>query len=105
MTRDLNFNPPGGPTRRPTTGTHSGTNCGCQNESSFLGPFLEPKSGPQDFTLASINKTTGQQHWPSPLVSTSGRQHWPGPLAAYYKHVGNDDANDVDDDDNDDDAN
>jgi hypothetical protein len=65
----------------------------------ILGPLLEPKSRPQDFTLASINNTTGQQHWPSPLVSTTGRQHWPGPLAAYYKHVGNDDANDVDDDD------
>ena len=49
--------------------------------------------------LASTNNTTGQQHWPSPLVSTTGRQHWPGPLAACYKHVGNDDSNDVDDDD------
>jgi hypothetical protein len=53
--------------------------------------------------LASTNNTTGQQHWPSPLVSTTGRQHWPGPLAACYKHVGNDDAHDVDDDDNGDD--
>ena len=53
--------------------------------------------------LASTNHTTGQQHCPSPLVSTTGRQHWPVPLAAGYKHVGHDDANDVDDDDNGDD--
>jgi hypothetical protein len=53
--------------------------------------------------LASTNNTTGQQHWPSPLVSTTGRQHWPGPLAPCSKHVGNVDANDVDDDDNGDD--
>jgi hypothetical protein len=53
--------------------------------------------------LASTNHTTGQQHCPSPLVSTTGRQHWPVPLAAGYKHVGNDDVNDVDDDDNGDD--
>ena len=53
--------------------------------------------------LASTISTTGQQHWPPPLVSTTGRQHWPGPLAACYKHISNDDANDVDDDDNGDD--
>jgi hypothetical protein len=50
--------------------------------------------------LASNNNTTGQQLWPSPLVSTTGRQHWPGPLVPCYKHVGNVDANDVDHDDN-----
>ena len=50
--------------------------------------------------LASSNNTTGQQHWPSPLVSTTVPQNWPGSLAACYKHVSNDDANDVDDDGN-----
>jgi hypothetical protein len=50
--------------------------------------------------LASSNNTTGQQHWPSPLVSTIGRQHWPAPLAPCYKHVGNVDADDDDHADN-----
>ena len=49
--------------------------------------------------LTPLARTTGQHHWPAAI----GRQHWPGPLAAYYKHVGNDDAHDVDDDDNGDD--
>ena len=89
----------GNPKRRPKTGTHSGTNCWCRNGSLILGPFLEPKSWLQDFNLASTNNTTGQQHCTSPLVSTTSRQHWPVPLAAGYKHVGHDDANDVDDDD------
>jgi hypothetical protein len=53
--------------------------------------------------LASTISTTGQQHWPPPLVSTTGRQHWPGPLTACYKHISNDDANEVDDEDNGDD--
>ena len=37
--------------------------------------------------LASTMNTTGQQHWPPPLVSTTSRHHWPGPLATCFKHV------------------
>jgi len=53
--------------------------------------------------LADTINSTSKQHRPLPLVSTAGRHHWPGPLAACSKHVGNDNAIDVDDDVNDDD--
>jgi hypothetical protein len=55
-------------------------------------------------TLARTINTTGQQHWPPPLVSTPGRHHWPGYLATRSKHVCDDDDGDDDDDDDDDDC-
>jgi hypothetical protein len=47
--------------------------------------------------LARTTNTTGQQHWPPPLVSTTGRHHWPGPLATCSKHIDDDDDDDIDD--------